>query len=286
MMLNNNTLIIDKKYYFDFIELCKVLYHQYDNCNELLNNGTMLISCDNKIFIIFQKNDEKHVIFIDGSIDILEALLKFKYIGDSYSTPYPVDDNDKNVTEIDQYLIFKSLSKIFLDKNNLSYKLIDNCLVDNNNNIIQATINSNVISNENIQSIQPKAFFALDIKQLQITSNIKNIKHNAFYCCFSLEKVTLPNSILEIGEDCFNQCISLKSINIPTSITKILKNTFRYCQSLEYLNIGQQITYIDIAFKHCNNIKQLCNVNKKCILNNHLINNNISLKDIIQYGNS
>lgn len=275
----DNSLIIDKQHYAEFISLCKILYYQYNGNTKLLNTGTMLISHDNKIFIIFNKNNKKHVIYIDGTYDILNALLQFKYIGDSY--PYP-DSNDKNMRNLDQYLAFKSLNNIFIDKNNISYNIIDNCLVDMQNNIIQATCNAHIISNKNVQIIQPKAYFALDITHIQITSNIKYIAHNAFFCCFLLENVNLPNSILEIGEDCFNQCVSLMHINIPTSTTKILKNTFRYCQSLEQLDIGQQVMQIDTAFKYCMKLKQLTNVNKYCVINDDILLE----QDIIKYGNN
>ena len=256
-----NKLTIDKAYYMSFKSLCKKLYFQYDCNDNLLNDGTMLISNVNEIFIIFSKNDKFYVKAVDSSNDILDSLLKMKYIGDEY--PYPKNDIG-NVEDLDQYLMFNNLSNIFIDKDNINYKIIDNCLVDNNNNIIQATIKSNSISNNNIISIVPNAFFKKKKKNISITNNLKIIKHNSFYCCFNLDTVILPDSIEKIDEDCFNQCISLKKINIPKSMTHIQKNTFRYCSSLKQIDIGEQIAKIDNAFDYCINIKKLLNVNKSC----------------------
>ena len=276
-------LNIDKQYYQLFVNICIKLYNQYLYDFEL-KPGIMLISNNNDIFIIYEMNSICSVKYIDGMLDISQALSKYKYIGDLY--PYPISKNG-NINELEQYLLFNKLSKIFIDKDNINYSIIDNCLVDRQYNIVQGTLNSTCITNTYSQAILPRAFFALDIHNIQILSNsILSIQHHAFYNCFKLKTVVLSDSIMNIDDECFNQCISLTDINIPINLTKINENVFRYCQSLQQLTIGQNVLEISKSFSYCINLKQINDVNVNCKISPLAFFKCVNTEqDIIQYGN-
>ena len=67
---------------------------------------------------------------------------------------------------------------------------------------------------------------------INIPSDITEIKEYAFYYCTSLTSVTIGNSVTSIGKNAFYGCSRLTSVTIPDSVTSIGNNAIRYCKSL------------------------------------------------------
>ena len=63
-------------------------------------------------------------------------------------------------------------------------------------------------------------------------SQVTKIDYVAFFCCSSLENITIPNRVETIGVDAFNGCASLTSITIPESVTIIRMGAFANCKNL------------------------------------------------------
>jgi len=84
-----------------------------------------------------------------------------------------------------------------------------------------------------------------------ITKSV-TIGNYAFFCCFSLARITLGDSVKHIGENAFANCASLESITLGDSVTHIGDNAFRNCTSLASITLGDSVTHIgDNAFRNC-----------------------------------
>ncbi len=68
---------------------------------------------------------------------------------------------------------------------------------------------------------------------------VTSIGEDAFYCCDSLTKITIPDSVTSIGEDAFSDCNSLTEITIPNSVTSIGEDAFKYCSRLTNITVDE-----------------------------------------------
>ena len=93
-------------------------------------------------------------------------------------------------------------------------------------------------------------YLPASLKTVNITGGT-TIKSQAFYCCSTIERITLPNTITSISERAFVHCDNLKSINIPDGITKIEYATFEEC-GFTSIHIPDSVEIIDeFAFISC-----------------------------------
>ena len=80
----------------------------------------------------------------------------------------------------------------------------------------------------------------------------------AFYCCSSLQSVTIPKSVTIIGYRAFSGCSSFQSITIPNSVTTIGFFAFSCCSSLQSVTIPDSVTSIgDFAFSDCSSFQSI-----------------------------
>lgn len=81
------------------------------------------------------------------------------------------------------------------------------------------------------------------------TNRFEADKSSAFYCCYTLSKVTIPEGIHEIGEYAFYGCKNLHEVVIPESVMHIGQRAFAMCSSLTTLTVPSGIDTIgDSAF--------------------------------------
>lgn len=81
------------------------------------------------------------------------------------------------------------------------------------------------------------------------------IDKSAFYCCTSLESITVKNCILMTGDNCFSGCTSLIYVNIDT-VERLGSMTFQYCSSLlRFDSTVFQIT--QYAFQDCSSLYEV-----------------------------
>ncbi len=126
-----------------------------------------------------------------------------------------------------------NLNSIIVNKDNVRYKGISNCLVDTTiGTIILGSINGTIPTDKNITRIKGTAFATLNLTSIIIPDNITSIDENAFAECTKLKSVTLSNKLTSIEEDMFSNCENLTSIVIGQSVTKIADNAFFNCYRL------------------------------------------------------
>ena len=88
--------------------------------------------------------------------------------------------------------------------------------------------------------------------ELKFFTGLSGITDEAFYCCASLVKATLPEQIATIDHRAFNGCRNLKTIIIPGSVRSIGNYAFRNCHSLTSVTIPNSVTSIgNSAFVDC-----------------------------------
>lgn len=77
-----------------------------------------------------------------------------------------------------------------------------------------------------------------DIITIYLSSNITEIKKNAFNQCSELESVTGEAVLKVIPEMAFHSCSKLKTVHVGNEIERIEEQAFDYCKLLE--SIGEQ----------------------------------------------
>ena len=104
----------------------------------------------------------------------------------------------------------------------------------------------------------------VNLKTLEISSPIRNIKSGAFIRCTSLQSFTLPNSVEILGDETgsgvFQGCTSLSSVTLGENLKYIGKNTF-FGIPITSIDIPQLVETIDLyAFSNCDHLQN-------CIIN-------------------
>lgn len=148
---------------------------------------------------------------------------------------------------------------------------------------------------EGVTGIDWGAFYnCYSIKTVKLPATLTEIGSAVFYYCRSLEKIELPDSLSEIPSDAFygceelctvkfpadlklisgsafNSCKSLEEIILPERLSEIQYNAFRGCSSLTSVTLPASLTFCDIPFYECTNIKKIiCLASVPPILDNDL----------------
>ena len=93
---------------------------------------------------------------------------------------------------------------------------------------------------------------------INIPSDITEIKEYTFSCYSSLTGITIHDSVTSIGNYAFYGCKSLTSVNIPDSVTSIGNYAFYGCKSLTRITIPDSVTSIgEYAFYSCKSLKEV-----------------------------
>ena len=98
------------------------------------------------------------------------------------------------------------------------------------------------------------------ITDVLFTKNYGGIKitYDMFYCCSSLDSLTIGNSVETIGYHAFKACIGLTSVTIPYSVKTISDYAFEYCSGLTSVKIPNSVTEIgEVAFSGCTSLKTI-----------------------------
>lgn len=99
------------------------------------------------------------------------------------------------------------------------------------------------------------------IRELRLTSYMKEINTGAFESCMNLETITIPKSIKLIRDSAFMDCQNLRGpITLPNSIVQLGTHIFNKCYALEGINFeeGYHLDYIPQYFcGSCSSIKKI-----------------------------
>ena len=126
------------------------------------------------------------------------------------------------------------------------------------------------------------AFFCCEsLQSITIPNSVKSIGNRAFYECKSLQSITIPNSVTSIGKDAFSCCESLQSITIPNSVKSIGNYAFRNCESLQSVTIPNSVTKIgNEAFWGCDSLQSVTIPNSVTSIGDKAFNDCKSLQSI------
>lgn len=114
-------------------------------------------------------------------------------------------------------------------------------------NAFDSCINLKKVVFEDEACICAEAFsYCINLKTVEIKGGIYNfLTSSAFFCCQSLEKVTIGEGTKDfyIGPFAFTHCSSLKSINIPKNCKMIYPGAFLGCFALDKLTIPEDTEF-------------------------------------------
>lgn len=112
-----------------------------------------------------------------------------------------------------------------------------------------------------LSSTYNESSYALDryLKKVYIGSSATKIDGTSYYCCSSLECITLHSSSTILSYT-FRGCSSLSSITIPNVRQAIGTYTFSECTSLKTVSLPNSITgsLASFAFGYCISLKFIC----------------------------
>lgn len=132
-----------------------------------------------------------------------------------------------------------------------------------NNNIVDTSSASGIISIPNGISIIPKSAFVNNtgITKVYIPDSVSEIGDEAFSGCIRLNEVSVPDSVKVIGIGSFSDCSSLKTIYLPASLETIKERAFSNCTSLENIIGARHMNYeiAGDAFDGCLNLRKINN---------------------------
>lgn len=105
-------------------------------------------------------------------------------------------------------------------------------------------------------TIGERMFAGCNLQTILLPKSVKAIDDNAFFTCYSLNKVVISESSVEtIGEMAFYNCSNLSSIILPEGVTTIGRCAFEGCRNLESVMIPGSLTTIEaFAFFGCNGL--------------------------------
>ena len=90
------------------------------------------------------------------------------------------------------------------------------------------------------------------ITKIEIGDNVSRIDDFSFYCCHSLQSITIPKGISYFGWYVFERCVNLTTIIFPNDFTTITEATCLYCYSLKNILLPDSITTINSKpFSYC-----------------------------------
>lgn len=88
-------------------------------------------------------------------------------------------------------------------------------------------------------------------------SAVTNISEYAFWECENLKNIDLSNNLKEIPAYAFSNCEGLEKIDVPYSVKSIQMKAFENCSHLSQIEIPESVTFIhETAFDGCNLLDQ------------------------------
>ncbi|MEI6754116.1 MAG: leucine-rich repeat protein [Paludibacter sp.] len=100
------------------------------------------------------------------------------------------------------------------------------------------------------------------INNIELPSDLKYMKSQAFTYCINIKSFTIPDSITSISDSTFYGCKSLSEVYSPEKLESIGKEAFAWCQSLVKINLPAKVSMIkDLAFNVCSALKEINSLN-------------------------
>ncbi len=104
----------------------------------------------------------------------------------------------------------------------------------------------------NVTKIGNGAFAWSNLRKITVPESVTDFGNSVFSNCANLENVEIKSNITELKEDTFKWCYNLKDITLPESLTKIGKSVFNGCSEISNIDIPDNVSEIDeYAFQSC-----------------------------------
>lgn len=117
-----------------------------------------------------------------------------------------------------------NLSNIDISENNSVYSSIDGVLFNNDKSELIYFPNANSTDN------------------YVVPDGVTTIGDSAFYCCTSLNSITISESVNYINDSAFSGCTNLTDVTIPDDVIYIGNYAFEYCSNLTSITIPENVT--------------------------------------------
>ena len=108
----------------------------------------------------------------------------------------------------------EQLSDIQIDKNNKTFYVEGNCIIDTSKTVVWGC------------------------KLSKIPADVKNIGEYAF-CESAIESVVIPEGVISIEPDAFAMCKKLKTVSLPGSIKQLKRSAFQGCTAMENITLPE-----------------------------------------------
>lgn len=120
----------------------------------------------------------------------------------------------------------------------------------------------------------------MNVKEIELQSQLVEIPISAFSLCESLETITLPEGVKVIGSKVFSGCKALKSINIPNSVTTIYDQAFSQT-AIKEISLPEGMTTInDGAFENMKKLQKVTIPSSVTTIGDHVFKYCDRLSDI------
>lgn len=86
------------------------------------------------------------------------------------------------------------------------------------------------------------------VENLEIPSNVVNVKNYTFYNCKSLKALTISEGITSVGKYAFSQCSGLTQAIIPSTMATMYEYAFQSCGQLKKVYIANLANWCKITF--------------------------------------
>lgn len=130
-----------------------------------------------------------------------------------------------------------ALKEMTVAKENTDFTVEDNCLYNGDKTKLYLMLPGRekeaYTMPSTVTDIAEYAFWGCNnVKNVDLSSNLKTIPDYSFANCKSLEKVTVPYSVTSIGLKAFADCVNLKTAAIPSTVEYIHDTAFDGCSKL------------------------------------------------------
>lgn len=103
-----------------------------------------------------------------------------------------------------------------------------------------------------LTGIGQSAFSHKELKEIQFSDQIRNVRYCAFYKCDNLTVVDLPKSLQILDRSAFSTCANLREVYMQHGVIEIGYRAFGNCRNLEKVIIPASVNRIgDEAFVNC-----------------------------------
>lgn len=110
-----------------------------------------------------------------------------------------------------------------------------------------------------VTEVRDNAFYCCtSLRRITLPDSVKTMGHHCFYGCSALEEAVLPRELNSVGMGCFEGCVSLKTLTLPDGLAVLPDSCFRRCSSLTDLVLPQSITEVEkFCFCGCSSLRYI-----------------------------